>query len=66
MDDTNKRGWLVFIDDLERAVEDPARVFTDENKKDFDKNNKNNAPFEQAKRDIGRHTRRRRRMPWSK
>jgi D-lactate dehydrogenase (cytochrome) len=48
----DKKKWLVFIDDLERAVEDPARVFTDD-KKDFDKNNKNNAPFERAKRDMG-------------
>ena len=48
----DKKKWLVFVDDLERAVEDPARVFTDD-KKDFDKNNKNNAPFERAKRDMG-------------
>ena len=48
----DEKKWLVFIDDLERAVEDPARVFTDD-KKDFDKNNKNNAPFERAKRDMG-------------
>ena len=40
-----------------------SRASVHRRQKDFDKNNKNNAPFERAKRDMGTTHRRRRQMP---